>query len=655
MAAAKGAAAARAAIAKDAPGLADLSTFSEEQRLRLLVSSVTDYAIYLLDPTGIVSTWNAGARRFKGYEAGEIIGEHFSRFFPEEDREAGMPATILSTAAEEGRFEGEGWRLRKDGSRFLAHVVVDAIRDDAGELVGFAKITRDVTAQREQDKALFESEQRFRLLVQGVRDYAIYMLDTGGHVTNWNAGAQAIKGYSADEIVGQHFSRFYTEEDRAGGEPGRALQTALTQGKYEREAQRVRKDGSLFWAHVLIDPIFNEDGEHVGFAKVTRDISERVAAQQELDEARAALVQSQKLQALGELTGGIAHDFNNLMTVIGGSADFLLRRPDLGEDKRKQYLQAIAETAERATMLTNHLLAFGRRQAIRPQVIDLNLRLDALAEMMAPTLGSRYKISLDLGASPARVEVDSAQLETAILNAALNARDAMPDGGDITFSTAAATEGEQAFVRLAISDTGGGMPKDVIDRAFEPFFTTKEVGKGTGLGLSQIHGFAAQAGGRAEIASRPGEGTTVTLVLPATDKPLPEGVHDSPGSTIPTGLRVLLVEDNAAVRAFAEGLLRDLGCEVIAADGAEQALKLIETGPIDLMLSDVVMPGMSGLALAREVRKTRPDLPVLLATGYSDEIRNTGSEFAVIAKPFGIGELGTAMAAALRERETDAA
>jgi PAS domain S-box-containing protein len=635
--------------------LADLSNISEEQRLRLLVSSVTDYAIYLLDPSGVVSTWNAGARRFKGYEPGEIIGEHFSRFFPEEERSRGTPASILKIAAEEGRFEGEGWRVRKDGSRFLAHVVVDAIRNDEGELLGFAKITRDVTAQRERDKELYESEQRFRLLVQGVRDYAIYMLDTNGQVTNWNAGAEAIKGYSAEEIVGQHFSRFYTEQDRAGGEPQHALQTALKEGKYEREALRVRKDGTLFWAHVVIDPIFNTNGEHVGFAKITRDITERKQAQEELEEARAALVQSQKLQALGELTGGIAHDFNNLMTVIGGSADFLLRRPDLGEEKRQQYLQAIAETAERATTLTNHLLAFGRRQAIKPQVIDLNVRLDALSEMMTPTLGSKYKVTVDFEDAPARVEVDSAQLETAVLNAALNARDAMPDGGTITLSTRTAREGETDFVRLAITDTGGGMPPEVMERVFEPFFTTKEVGKGTGLGLSQIHGFAAQAGGRAEISSRPGEGTTVTLVLPATVKPLAESEQSAPPSSIPKGVRVLLVEDNAQVRAFAEGLLRDLGCEVITAEAAGPALELLETEPADLMLSDVVMPGMSGLQLARQVRKSRPSLPVLLATGYSDEIRNTGSEFAVIAKPFGIGDLSAAIAAALQERDTDAA
>jgi PAS domain S-box-containing protein len=296
----------------------DLENTPEEQRLHLLVNAVTDYAIYMLDPAGRVSTWNPGAERFKGYSRAE-----FSRFYTEEDRAADLPSRALRVAAREGQFEAEGWRVRKDGSRFWAHVVIDPIRDEKGQLRGFAKITRDVTKRREQEVALFESEQRFRLLIQGVRDCAIYMLDRDGRVSNWNAGAELIKGYTKDEIVGQHFSNFYTEEDRASGEPDRALDTALREGKYEREAWRVRKDGTLFWAHVLIDPIFNDEGEHVGFAKVTRDATERKKAQEQLDEARAALAQAQKLQALGELAGGVAHDFNNLMTIIVGASDFL--------------------------------------------------------------------------------------------------------------------------------------------------------------------------------------------------------------------------------------------------------------------------------------------------------------------------------------------
>src|SRR4051812_14145254 len=240
-------------------------------------------------------------------------------------------------------------------------------------------------------------EERFALLVNAVVDYAIYMLDPTGIVSNWNAGAEAIKGYKADEIVGQHFSRFYTEEDRARGEPQRALETALCEGKYEKEAWRVRKDGTPFWASVLIDPIFDDTGALTGFAKVTRDITEKKRAQEELEEARAALFQSQKLQALGELTGGIAHDFNNLITVVRGSAE-MLKRADLSIEKRDRYLDAIIETAERATSLTSHLLAFGRRQALKPEVIDLNVRLDALADVLGRMLGSHIAVALDLSA-----------------------------------------------------------------------------------------------------------------------------------------------------------------------------------------------------------------------------------------------------------------
>jgi PAS domain S-box-containing protein len=414
----------------------DENAGSSDQRFQLLINAVTDYAIYMLDPTGHVATWNPGAERFKGYRAEEIIGQHFSRFFTEEDRASDLPGRALRIAAREGRFEAEGLRVRQDGSRFWAHAILDPIRDKTGRLIGFAKITRDITDRKEAELALRESEQRFRMLVQGVRDYAIYMLDRQGNISNWNAGAEAIKGYSADEIVGQHFSRFYTEEDRAAAEPANALETALREGKYEREALRVRKDGSLFWASVLIDPIFDEDGNHVGFAKVTRDVTDRKRAEEQLEEARATAAQAKKLQALGELTGGIAHDFNNLLTVIAGSTDILLKRFDMPEDKRRRYLESIAETTKRAATLTSHLLAFGRRQPLRVEVIDLHVRIDALAEMLARTLGSRIAVKLDLGAGNARVEVDPAELETAILNATINARDAMPAGGTLSISTA---------------------------------------------------------------------------------------------------------------------------------------------------------------------------------------------------------------------------
>ncbi len=288
-------------------------------RYELLVQSVTDYAIYMLDLEGRVTSWNAGARRFKGYEAEEIIGEHFSRFYTPEERAKEIPRIALETAEREGRFEAEGWRVRKDGSRFWANVVIDPIRDPAGRLVGFAKVTRDLTERRMAEEELRQSEQRFRMLVQSVTDYAIYMLDPDGRVSSWNAGAERFKGYAADEIMGEHFSRFYSDEDRAAGIPRIALETARSEGRFEAEGWRVRKDGSRFWASVVIDPIRADTGELIGFAKVTRDLTEKRAIEEQLR-------QSQKMEAVGQLTGGLAHDFNNLLTGISGSLEMMQMR-----------------------------------------------------------------------------------------------------------------------------------------------------------------------------------------------------------------------------------------------------------------------------------------------------------------------------------------
>jgi PAS domain S-box-containing protein len=504
--------------------------------------------------------------------------------------------------------------------------------------------------KRDKDRELFEREQLFHLLVQGVRDYAIYMLDTEGRVTNWNTGAEAIKGYTADEIVGEHFSRFYTEEDRAIGEPQRALSVALREGKYENEAQRLRKDGSRFFASVVIDPIYDETGEHVGFAKITRDITARHQAQLELEAARAELFQSQKLQALGALTGGVAHDFNNLLTVIRGSAE-LLQRADLPEDKRSRYLEAIIETADRASVLTSHLLAFGRRQSLHPQVIDLNICLDAFAEVLSRTLGSTIEVVLKLAPDLWLVEVDPAHLETAILNAAINARDAMPDGGRITISTANCPDETGDMVCVSVADTGEGMPQDIIDRAFEPFFTTKPVGKGTGLGLSQIHGFAAQTGGRTEIESAPGKGTTIKLVLPRSEKALAFTGSSGIAPNLPKGLNVLLVEDNDQVREFADHLLKEMHCRVVSVADASEALAALEKGDVDVLFSDVVMPDMGGVELARIALERYPDLPILLATGYSEDVSDAAAtQFEVIRKPYGADTLGARLSAVITQK-----
>ncbi len=633
-----------------------LTDIGQSQRIQILIDAVKDYAIYLLDAEGRVATWNTGAQRFKGYSTDEIIGQHFSIFYTEEDRTMGLPARALGLAATEGRFEAEGWRIRKDGSAFWAHVVIDPVISNDGQVIGYAKITRDISERRIVDEALLAAERRFRLLVQSVRDYAIYMLDPEGHVTNWNAGAQAIKGYTADEIVGQHFSRFYTEEDRAAGAPARALATAIAEGKFEGEAQRVRKSGDRFWANVVIDPIYDDRGELVGFAKVTRDITERRKAQEELERSRAALVQAQKMEAIGRLTGGVAHDFNNLLTVIRASADFLLR-PKLDEEKRLRYAQAIADTAKRAATLTSQLLAFARRQPLKPEVFDVGARLRGLQQIMETTIGASVTVEIVLPDAIQRVEADPSQFETAILNMVINARDAMPRGGEIRIAASPTTgvpavRGHAAasgdFLAIEITDTGMGMPPDTVTRVFEPFFTTKDVDKGTGLGLSQVYGFAKQSRGEIDVRSEVGFGTTFTLYLPRSSAKLETPaaqVAPIDLSTVPAR-RILLVEDNEGVGNFAAGLLRELGQTVTWVGDGHAALDALVRNPdaFDLVFSDVVMPGMSGIELGHEIRTRWPALEVVLTSGYSHVIAEEGAHgFDLLQKPYSIEGLMKAL------------
>ena len=619
-------------------------------RFERLVNAVKDYAIYLLDRDGRVASWNAGAQRFKGYTADEIIGEHFSRFYTDEDRASGLPARALATAVSTGTFEAEGWRVRKDGTRFWTSVVIDPVFGASGKLIGFAKVTRDITDKRAAEQALRDSEQRFRLLVQGVRDYAIYMLDPLGHVTNWNPGAEAIKGYTADEIVGRHFSGFYTEEDLQSGEPQRALRVATEEGKYEVEAWRVRKDGSRFRAGVLIDPIRDETGTLIGFAKVTRDLTERFQAQQELERARETMAQAQKMEAVGRLTGGVAHDFNNLLTIIRSSAD-LLKMPQLTDDKRARYVEAISDTADRAAVLTSQLLAFSRRQPLKPEIFDIGERVAGMRRMIETSVGSPIAVSIEIE-QDGLVNADLNQFETAVLNLVINARDAMPAGGALSIRTetvhglppvrghGAASGG---FVAVRVADEGSGIEAGTLEKIFEPFFTTKGLNKGTGLGLSQVHGFAKQSGGEIDVQSQIGVGTAFTLYLPLAQldpeqRAAPRGVRHHQLVT----KRVLLVEDNDAVGQFARGLLEELGQIVTWVQNGEAALEMLDAArdKIDLVFTDVIMPGMNGLDLARHIAKRWPDLEVVLTTGYSHVLAEESDHgFALLRKPYSVDGL----------------
>jgi PAS domain S-box-containing protein len=496
-----------------------------------------------------------------------------------------------------------------------------------------------------QQRDLFESERSFRLLVEGVADYALYMLDPTGTITSWNIGGERIKGYSADEILGQHFSRFYTEPDRANGKPARALKIATEQGRYEEEGWRVRKDGSFFWASVIIDPIY-EAGQLVGFAKITRDITERREAQLRLEQMQKQLAESQKLDALGQLTGGVAHDFNNLLMIVSGSIHTLKR--GIGDDARLQRAVAAIEAAtRRGAALTSQLLTFARRQSVNPQPIDIAERINAVRDVLGTGAGNTVKLSFDVDQSTWPVAVDIAELETALVNLVINARDAMSDGGTITVGAHNANHSGEPdadeYVAISVADTGSGIAPDVLDRIFDPFFTTKPVGKGTGLGLSQVHGFAHQAGGTVRVDSELGKGTRVTILLPR-EQASPQAARvermDFGGSGT-----VLLVEDNPDVAAASISLLEQLGYSVRRVADAEEALREVERDGVDLVFSDIVMPGkMDGLGLARRLREIRPNLPVLLATGYSDVAATVRGDFSILRKPYEIHQLGQALA-----------
>lgn len=622
---------------------------TDEQRFHYLISGIRDYAIYMLDTDGHVSSWNSGARRFKGYEAPEILGQHFSRFYTPEDRESGLPARALATALTEGKYEAEGWRVRQDGTRFWASVIIDPIYDEHGALLGYAKITRDITEKKKAQDALRASEERFRLLVQGVSDYAIYMLSPEGVVSNWNVGAQRIKGYSEQEIVGQHFSRFYTEPDRASGLPARALGTAVREGRYEAEGWRQRKDGTSFWAHVIIDAIHDESGELIGFAKVTRDLTEKKAAADALAEANAALFQAQKMESIGQLTGGIAHDFNNLLSVLSSGLEVLTLRGAVSDVKT---LDSMRRAIDRGATLTQQLLAFARQQPLQPETHSVNRLVSGFESVLRRAVHAAIDFEVHLAPEIRSTVIDSARFESALLNLVVNARDAMPEGGRIRIETANVELKERevnglapgSYVQVTVSDTGTGMSPETAQRAFEPFYTTKEVGKGTGLGLSQVYGFIKQSGGEVKIRTAPGEGTAIAIYLPAAPG------QDAPAQQDSTEM-VLIVEDEPDLMDVASALYISMGYEVLTASGAQEALALLASRHIDILFTDVIMPnGMNGVELASYARKHYPDMKIILASGYPLPAlkleHNNLSEFAFVNKPYRLSDLARALRSA---------
>jgi PAS domain S-box-containing protein len=490
-----------------------------EHELALLVDNISDYAILLLDDRGVITTWNAGAERLKGYTAEQAIGRSFAMFYTDEARAAGRPARLLGIARREGRVEDEGWRVRRDGSRFWASVVITAIREADGSVVGFGKVVRDLTARRDEELRLRRSAadvEQFRRMVLSVRDYAIFLLDPQGMVATWNAGAQHIKGYTAQEIVGRHFSTFYTEEDRARDHPAEELRIAAEAGRSEEEGWRVRKDGSRFWANVVLTAVRDDDGTLLGYAKVTRDLTERRAAERALREANARLERTNR--ELDRFAAVAAHDLQEPLRTIAGFSGLLAERhADVLDAAGHLYLQHITGGVQRMSRLVDDLLGYAR--AAEPSgiggdtVVVADVVADVLAELRATIDEHGTRVEVDVPAD-AHVHAERRDVEAALRNLLSNA--AKFASADAPRVVVRATPAERE-VRVEVIDNGSGIDPADRPRLFQPFqrLTSGEGHPGTGLGLAIAQRVVERNGGAIGVDSTAGEGSRFWFTLPA--------------------------------------------------------------------------------------------------------------------------------------------
>ena len=608
---------------------------SSEDRYRLLVEGVNDYAIFMLDPDGTVQTWNSGAERLKGFKTREIVGKSFSSFFTSEDVAAGVPAAELALAADVGKAEVEGWRIRPDGSRFWITGTLIALYDSNSTLKGFTKIARDLTERRRNDELLRS--------VLNHTVHGIVGIDEKGTVTLFNRAAEDIFHRAAPEVIGANVKMLMPEpyQSEHDGYISNFLRTGNAKVIGRPPILGLRKDASTFPIDLTVTGFLLEGRRH--FVGIVEDISE----QQKLE---AQFHHAQKLEAVGQLAGGVAHDFNNLLTIISGYGEMMLSDLPAGHELRSS-VEAILEAGARAAALTRQLLAYSRRTVLEPKVLDLNVVIRDMESMLQRLLGEDIVLSASLDPNIGPVKVDPGQLGQILMNLAVNARDAMPRGGLLTIETHAVELGGTPrkthpecrpgrHVMLVLTDTGEGMPADVKARIFEPFFTTKEVGRGTGLGLAVVLGVVRQSGGSIEVYSKPGRGTTFEICFPAADQPVTASLETEPATSLRGNETILLVEDDDSVRRFALRSLQSHGYRILPAGDARQAMSIAEQhqGRIDLLATDLVMPLMSGRELAQTLQPRFPRMKVLYLSGYTDDdmVRHGLLHFAVnfLQKPF---------------------
>ena len=620
----------------------------ERDRFRLLVNGVLDYAIFMLDAGGHVLTWNTGAQRIKGYSAQEIIGQHFSKFYPPEALARSFPQTELRIAAAEGRFEDEGWRVRKDGSRFWANVIITALRSEDGRLRGFAKVTRDLSKRREQEESLRQSEERFRLLVEGVKDYAIFMLDPNGYVMTWNSGAERIKGYSSDEIIGQHFSKFYPQDALDVRWPDHELQVATEVGFFTEEGWRLRKDGSRFLAHVTITALRGENGSLRGFAKLTRDLTERqrvevleandMRREEMLDAERNARMAAQRAAVVkDEFLATLSHELRTPLNAILGWTQVLKYKGLPTKEEFQRGMEVIERSTRAQAQLIDDLLDLSRiisgrvRLDVRQlALIDVVKGAIAIAEPAIEAKGIRLETVLDPGGGI--ISGDPARLQQILWNLLSNATKFTPRGGRIQV----VLQRVNSHMEVNVSDTGVGIPASFLPHVFERFSqkdtsTTRNYG-GLGLGLAISKQLVELHGGTLEAKS-PGEGrgSTFSLRMPLsivdTVAETTEGAHPAHAlaeepSALPSldGVSVLVVDDEQDARELIQHVLEDRGAVVAVAESGEAALRVLATSRPDVLISDIGMPRMDGFQFLRRFRAEEPKghrIPAVALTAFA--------------------------------------